>query len=310
MDFTAALPVFFITLREGVEAALVIGIVLACLAKANASQLNRSVYQGIAAGLAVSVLIGCGVSLGFRALGLSDWPYAPVLKQGLQGAIALIAIVLLSWMLIWMTQQAKGLKRDVEASVESALQAGAHPNTARGVFSLVFVAVLREGVETVLFLGAQLQQGWSPALGAVLGLVGATIIGLAIFKGGVRLNLRQFFQTMGVLLLLIVAGLVITALRKAEASALLLSQLSPSFAGLCAPSRDSCLLGPQVWDLATVLPDRQFPGIVLKALFGYTQSLYAVQAIAYVSFGAIVGSRYWRSLSTPTPAATSPTTSS
>lgn len=297
MDFTAALPVFFITLREGVEAALVVGIVLACLAKANASHLNRSVYQGIFAGLAVSVLVGCGVGLAFQVLGMSSWLYASVLKQVLQGAIALIAIVLLSWMLIWMTQQAKGLKQEVEASVQSALApSGSTKNSAWGVFSLIFVAVLREGVETVLFLGAQLQQGWIPALGAVLGLVGATVIGLLIFKGGVRLNLRQFFQSMGVLLLLIVGGLVITALRKAEATALLLSQINPDFAALCASNHASCLLGPQVWNLSGVLPDARFPGLLLKALFGYTQSLYLVQAIAYVSFLLLVGRRYWQSL--------------
>ncbi len=317
MDITPALPVFFITLREGVEAALVVGIVLACLGKAQASHLNRAVYQGIGAGVGVSVLVGWLVGIGLRALGLSQWLYAPAIKQALQGAIAFMAIGLLSWMLIWMTQQAKGLKAEVERSVQAALAETVIPetasgpasgpgsgtitqplagNTSWGIFSLVFIAVLREGIETVLFIGGQLQQGWLPTVGAGAGLLGATCIGLLIFKGGLRINLRLFFQVMGIVLLLIVGGLVVTALRKVEAAAFLLSQVDPRFTGLCSAERASCLLGGSVWDLSTLLPDRQFPGIVLKALLGYTQNLYWVQAIAYGAFMAIVGTRYWRSL--------------
>jgi high-affinity iron transporter len=291
MDFTPALPVFLITLREGVEAALVVGIVLACLAKANASELNRAVYQGIGAGVGVSLVLGAIVTLGFRALGLSDWLYAPALKQALQGGVAVVAIALLSWMLIWMTQQAKGLKAEVETSVQSALSG----NTSWGVFSLIFVAVLREGIETVLFIGAQVQQGWVPMVGAIAGLLGATMIGLLIFKGGRRINLRLFFQIMGSVLLLIVAGLVVTALRKAEAAVGLLGQIDPQWQRLCW-GESSCLLGPTVWDLSDRLPDGKFPGLLIKALFGYTQHLYSLQAIGYGFFLAAVGGRYWKSL--------------
>ncbi|NJK29352.1 MAG: FTR1 family iron permease [Acaryochloris sp. SU_5_25] len=292
MDLTSALPVFLITLREGVEAALVVGIVLACLTKAQATHLHRTVYLGIATGLLGSLLLGGLLGVGIKAIGASDWIYAPALQQSLQGGIALVAITLLSWMLLWMTQQAKGLKSEVEQSVQSALQT----NTTWGIFSLIFVAVLREGVETVLFIGAQIQQGWLPALGALGGLIGATLIGLLIFKGGVKINLRLFFQLVGVLLLLIVGGLVVTALRKFEASLILLSQADPSFLRLCQGHGDSCILGQQVWDLSEILPDRQFPGIVLKALFGYTQQLYLVQAIAYVAFLLSVGGLYRKSL--------------
>ncbi len=292
MDFTTALPVFLITLREGVEAALVVGIVLACLGKANASHLNGAVYQGVFAGLGVSLLLGIGVNFGLQQLGLSSWIYGPAVKQALQGGIAIVAIGLLSWMLIWMTQQAKGLKAGVEQSVQAALV----ENTSWGVFGLVFVAVLREGVETVLFLGAQINQGWVPAVGAIAGLAGATAIGLLIFKGGRRINLGLFFQIMGTVLLLIVAGLVVTAFRKAEMSVGLLNQIDPQWHRFCWGENGSCLLGPMVWDLSDRLPDKQFPGLVLKALFGYTQNLYLLQAIGYVGFVSIVGTRYWKSL--------------
>jgi high-affinity iron transporter len=292
MDLTSALPVFLITLREGVEAALVVGIVLACLAKANASHLNRAVYGGIGAGVALSLLLGAIVTWSFQRLGLSSWIYAPAMKQALQGVIAMIAIVLLSWMLIWMTQQSKKLKSDVEDSVQSAMG----DSTGWGIFSLVFIAVLREGIETVLFVGAQVNQGWIPLMGAIAGLTSATGIGLLIFKGGRRINLRLFFQIMGSLLLLIVSGLVITVFRKAEISMGMLSQIDAQWHHLCWGEHVSCLLGETVWDLHDRLPDTKFPGLIIKALFGYTEHLYWVQAIAYLVFLSTVGGRYYQSL--------------
>jgi high-affinity iron transporter len=208
----------------------------------------------------------------------------------IQAGIAAIAVGLLSWMLIWMTTQAKGLKQEVEASVTMALQR----NTDWGIFSLIFVAVLREGVETALFVGAQLQDGWMPALGAIAGLGGATLIGLGIFQGGLRLDLRLFFRVMGTILLLIVGGLLITALRKLDAGLTLLNPLQTFAPTLCPFEPISCVLGPTAWDLSTILPDRQFPGILLKTLFGYTQHLYWGQAITYLVFWLSVGRLYWQ----------------
>jgi high-affinity iron transporter len=282
-----ALPTFLVTLREGVEASLVVGIVMACLGKAQAQHLYRSVYLGIAAGLGLSLVAGVG--LGQVFVGLDRSAYGPVLTPGLQGLICWVAIGLLSWMLVWMTQQAKGLKAAIESSVRSSL---GDSGSAAGVFGIVFVAVLREGIETVLFIGGQLQAGWVPAIGALAGLVGATAIGLLIFKGGVRLNLRRFFQVMGVLLLLIVAGLWVTALRKIDGAALVWNQLHPGF---CSGT-GACFLGPQVWDLSAWLPDRTYPGLLFKALFGYSQQLYLAQAIGYLALLLGVGGLYFRSL--------------
>jgi high-affinity iron transporter len=296
MDFSTqislALPTFLVTLREGVEASLVVGIVMACLGKAQAQHLYRSVYLGIAAGLGLSLVAGVG--LGQVFVGLDRSAYGPVLTPGLQGLICLVAIGLLSWMLVWMTQQAKGLKAAIESSVRGSLGDGssAAGASSAGIFGIIFVAVLREGIETVLFIGGQLQAGWAPTIGALAGLVGATAIGLLIFKGGVRLNLRRFFQVMGVLLLLIVAGLWVTALRKIDGAALVWNQLHPGFCG----GAGACFLGPQVWDLSAWLPDRTYPGLLFKALFGYSQRLYLAQAIGYLVLLLGVGGLYFRSL--------------
>lgn len=294
MDFSAALPTFVVTLREGVEAALVVGIVLAYLKKAEQIRLNGWVYAGIGVGLLTSILVGIGFNGVIRALDAADQVYAPVIKQLLEGGFGVIAIALLSWMLIWMTQQAKSLKSEVEGSLSAALTQGQQAGWA--VFGLIAIAVLREGFETVIFIAAKFQQGWMPVVGAIAGLLGATVIGLLLFQLGVKINLRRFFQVMGIFLLLIVSGLVVSALRHFDKAASLLSQLNPRLAELCSDSSPSCLLGPLVWDASQVLPDREFPGILLKALFGYTQTLYLGQAIAYSLFLLIVGGIYLQSI--------------
>lgn len=292
MDFSSALPTFVVTLREGTEAALVVGIVLAYLKKAAQTRLNPWVYAGIATGILGSVLVGVLFGGVLAALDASNQAYAPIVKQLLEGGFGVVAIGLLSWMLVWMTQQARQMKSEVEGAITAALQQGDHAGW--GVFGLITIAVLREGFETVVFIAAQFQQGWLPALGAFAGLLGATGIGVLLFQLGVKINLRQFFQVMGVLLLLIVSGLVVSALRHFDKAASLFSQLNES-ANLCFSSA-SCILGPQIWDLSQILPDRQFPGILLKAFFGYTQTLYAAQAIGYLVFLITVGIIYWRSI--------------
>ena len=291
MDFTAALPTFIVTLREGFEAALVVGIVMACLKKAEQTQLYRWVYLGILGGIIASVAVGFllnGVVSGVETAG---GVYAPVVKQFLEGIFGLVAIAMLSWMLLWMTKQAKSLKGEVEGAISSALN---NDNAGKAVFVLIFIAVVREGFETVLFILAKFQQDWTlPAVGAVAGLTIAAIMGVALFSLGVRINIRLFFQVMGIFLLLIVGGLVMGALKHFDAALALMSQLSSN--NWCWSS-ESCILGTQVWDGSNILPDKQFPGIVLKALFGYRQTLYLGQIIAYVSFLIAVGTAYFQSL--------------
>ncbi len=295
MDFSAALPTFAIALREGVEAALVIGIVLACLKKAQQSQLNLWVYWGIAIGIFASALVGLVLSGVLAALATAESAGALLLKPLLEGLFGLVAIALLSWMLIWMSQQARSLRASVEGTISAVLQQST--GTTWAVFSISFVTVLREGIETVLFIIARFQQGWPPVLGAVAGLLVATGVGLGIWKWGIKINLRVFFQLMGSLLLLIVAGLWISTLKHFDAAGSILVQLKPQFSSLCVSPAPSCLLGPQVWNASQILPDYRFPGIVLKALFGYRQQLYLGQAISYLLFLIGVGGYYFQSFS-------------
>jgi high-affinity iron transporter len=293
VDFSAAIPTFVITLREGVEAALVVGIVLAYLNKAGQSYLNSWVYGGVGTGVFASVLVGILFGWTIQALEGSDQLYAPVLKPLLEAVFGVVAIVLLSWMLVWMTRQAKLLKSQVESEISQALTSDS--GAGWGIFWLIFIAVLREGFETVVFIAAKFQQGWIPAVGAVAGLIMATAIGILLFRWGVKINLRQFFQVMGVFLLLIVSGLVISALAHFDKAFAVLAHLEPQYAAICV-SQSSCFLGGLVWNLHEVLPDRQFPGIILHTLFGYVDRLYLVEAIAYTLFLTIVGGIYLQSI--------------
>jgi high-affinity iron transporter len=300
MDFTSALPTFIITLREGVEAALVVGIVLAYLKKARKSYLSIWVYSGIGVGLAASAAVGVLLSQFIQTLGQSSEKYGPVFEPLLEGCFGLLAIALLSWMLIWMTQHAKTLKSSVEGSIGSALD---HAKAGWGIFALIFFAVIREGFETVLFIAAKFEQGVVPAIGALLGILCASAIGVAFFKLGLKLNIRKFFMVMGVFLILIVSGLVVTSLGHFDSAINIIAGLDRKSAALCffqerfarLDSR-SCVLGGLVWNLSKVLPDQTFPGVILSALFGYTQKLFLVQAIAYAAFLGTITTIYTRSL--------------
>lgn len=306
MNFSTALPTFVITLREGVEAALVVGIVLALLKKAKQSRLNIWVYAGVAVGLVVSALIGVIFSGLIQYLGSINPQYTPVVEPALEGVFSLLAIAMLSWMLIWMTKQARFMKAQVEGAVTDAL--GQNANAGWGIFSLILVAVVREGFETVLFIAANFQQGLIPGIGALSGIAVAAGMGVLLFKWGVKINIRQFFQVMGIFLVLIVAGLVVSSLHNFDTAVANLALSNRASESLCFYYErftrvHSCILGPMVWNTTKILPDEQFPGIILKSLFGYTDTLYVVQAVGYSFFLVSVGGLYFRSITGSSPQA-------
>jgi high-affinity iron transporter len=218
-----------------------------------------------------------------------------------EGIFSVLAIIMLSWMLIWMTKQARTMKASVEGALSDALKNDS--TAARNIFTLIFVAVVREGFETVALITTNTGSGaYGAGIGAILGIVSAAIIGIGLFKLGVKFNIRQFFQVMGILLVLIVAGLVVTALSRFDAAATSLASYSRASQSLCFyyerfTKVHSCILGRMVWDTSKILPDEQFPGIILKALFGYQHHLYLVQAVAYLIFLFSIGGMYLRSIS-------------
>jgi high-affinity iron transporter len=190
---------FLITLREGFEAALIVAIVMAYLRQVGRADAFRYVWIGTAAALGVSFVVG-----------VVAWSMLGGLTGGLRrlvfGAICLAAVAVLTWMIFWMKRQARSLSRELREQVDRTLR---HGGSTLGIAAIPFVAVLREGIETVLFLLAILA-GTSPrdfAVGGVLGLAGAVVLGVLVYQSGRRLNLRAFFTLTGFLVLLIAAGL-------------------------------------------------------------------------------------------------------
>jgi high-affinity iron transporter len=290
IHWSAAIPAGAIALREGTEAALVVGIVLACLAKAQRSALRPWVYGGILTGLAVSLLGGAlALGLGRRASldGLS--------RELWQGSISLLAVLMLSWMLVWMTGQAKQMRSAISASVDRALDG----SSGWPLWGLVAIAVGREGIETVVFVMSQTDGEAGAFLGAVAGWVVAAGLVSLLLAGTLRIDLGQFFRVMGLLLLGVVGGLVISALQHLDQAAVMWGRPE-----ICLwPSAGVCNLGPLVWQGPGWLLADRLPGLLLKTFLGYRDRLHALQLTIYLLFWVAIGGSYWRSLQPPSPTA-------
>jgi len=211
------LPTFVIGLREGLEAALIVGIIAAFLGQQGRRDALRLVWFGTAVAVAICV----GVAIVLQVIS-SDLPQRQ--QEGLETVVGALAVCMVTYMIIFMRRHARGLKKDLEGAAASALASG----SSRALVAMAFLAVLREGFETAVFLLATFQASGNAStswLGAVLGIGLATAIGYAIYKGGVRLNLARFFRVTGLVLVVVAAGLVMTAFHTAsEAGWLMVGQ--------------------------------------------------------------------------------------
>lgn len=202
------LATFVIGLREGIEAALIVGIIAAFLRQERGPGAMRGVWMGVGAAIALCVLAGIGLQILNQ-----DLPHRE--QEGMASIIALLAVGAVTFMIVWMRRHARSIARDLRASTATALAAG----TTSALVAMAFFAVIREGLETVVFLLATFQNASDPAtagLGALLGIAVAVVIGVAIYRGGVKLNLTRFFRITGVVLVFVAAGLVASALHTAH----------------------------------------------------------------------------------------------
>ena len=200
------LATLVIGLREGLEAALIVGIIAAFL-KRNGKSL-APMWIGVGAALTASVAVGIALSLIEASL-----PQAA--QEGMETIIGLVAVLFVTSMIVWMQRHARGMRRELEAEAGEALREG----TAWALAGMAFLAVLKEGFETSVFLLATFQASTDAglaALGAVIGVVVAAAIGVGIYQGGIRLDLGRFFRYTGAFLLLVAAGLVLSLLRTAH----------------------------------------------------------------------------------------------
>lgn len=202
------LPTFVIGLREGLEASLIVGIVAAFMMRNGRSKEMWALWTGV--GFAVALCLAGGIALRIAEENLPQRQ-----QEQLETVIGLVAVCFVSWMVLWMRAHARELKGDLEASAAAALATG----SAWALILMAFLAVLREGFETAVFLLAILNSSTNTTTsmtGAALGIVVAVVIGYGIYRGGVKINMARFFRFTGIVLVLVAAGLLATAAHTAH----------------------------------------------------------------------------------------------
>jgi high-affinity iron transporter len=253
-----------ITLREGLEAALIVGILLSYLTRVGRADRGLSVWIGT--GLAVLAAVGAGA-----ALFLTGGEIEGASEQLFEGTALLLAVGMLSYMIHWMRGQASGLRASLQKRVEVALEA-----SGWSLASVAFLVVVREGLETALFLfgAAQASSAGATLSGGLLGLAVAIGIGYGVYRGGLRLDLRAFFAVTGLLLIFFAGGMLAHGVHElVEAGAL---------PGIVDP----------VWDSNSTIPESSTLGLFLKALLGYSGSPTLLEVLAYAGYLAVMLRHY------------------
>ena len=267
------LPTYLLALREGLEAALIIGIVLGALAKIRRNDLALAVWLGTLSAVGISIL----TAVLLTSFGMSLEESA---EQIFEGITMLIAAGILTWMIFWMSKQARFLKSELEAGVNKA----AASTGKRAVFWLAFIAVVREGVELALFITAAFFAGDQSQLmtniiqtlaGTILGLGTAALLGWTLFATTVRLDLRRFFQVTGLLLILFAAGLVAHGVHEFNEVGWIPAVVE------------------HIWDVNSIIDETSLGGQLLKTLFGYNGNPSLTEMISYFVYLAVV-TVFWR----------------
>jgi len=283
------LPSFVIALREGIEAALIVSIILAYLKQLGATDRARLVWWGT--GLAV--LLSAAVGTAIFAAGAE---FEGEAEQVFEGLVTLAAVVVLTWMIFWMRRQSARIKSDLQEKVDTALVAG-----GLALAGLAFFAVLREGIETALFLFAAAKgtavegttvDASSQIIGAVLGLAVAIVLGVLLYGGGIRMNLRSFFRVTGLILIVVAAGLLAYSLHELQEAGWL------------------PILEGHAFDLSASLPDDEGVGAILRGIVGYNADPTWLEVVGWLAYLVMVGALFIKGPSRvggaePRPSATS-----
>ena len=267
MDVGALLSGLLTGLREGVEAALIVAIICAYLARTGHQGSFPKVFVGAGSAIALSAVFGVGLYL---TVGSFQAPY----EQLFEAITLLLAAGVVTWMLFWMRRQAMSVRGQLQAAVDRAL----HDGSVAALATLAFIAVIREGVETALFLTGQAASADQGAIwvlvGALIGLAVAAMLGVGFYHGSRRLNLATFFRWTGIALVFIAGGLVAKAIHE-------LIEINV------------ITIGTQTLvDLGAILPGGEGEGGVigqiLHALFGYTSRPEVITFVAWLAYVAVV----------------------
>lgn len=257
---------FLVMLREGVEAALIVAILLAYLHRTQRHLERRWVWGGTLAAVAVSLVVGTilWVTIG----GLEG-----TAEEVVEGVIAFVAAGMLTWMIFWMGKQARSIRSNLENQVDLA------EGSLFALAGIAFVAVLREGLESALFLISTTvgeSAGGGQLTGAMLGVAGAMAIGFLLYKGSHLIDLRLFFRYTGILIVLFAAGLVSKGVHELQAVGIIPILIEP------------------VWTINVFDPATSTVGEFLKSLFGWRTSPSLLTVLSYFGYLIPVGQAFLR----------------
>jgi high-affinity iron transporter len=252
---------FLIGLREGLEAALIVSILVAYLVKSGRSQFLPRIWLGVAIAVAVSLAFGAILTFGPRGLTFEA-------QELIGGLLSIIAVGFVTWMIFWMAKVARSMSGQLRSQVDRA--SDARP------WSLVVVAMLavgREGLETALFLWAATQAasrgagtGTSPLLGAALGLLLAVGLGYGIYRGALKINLTRFFTWTGVFLILVAGGVLAYGVHDLQEAGVL-----PGLNNLA-------------FDVSAAVPPTSWYGTLLKGIFNFSPATTVLEAAAWLLY--------------------------
>lgn len=275
---------YLIGLREGLEAALVVSILVAYLVKTDRRSLLPRIWAGVA--LAVVVALGFGSALFFGPRGLSFQA-----QEAIGGSLSVVAVGLVTWMIFWMARAARSLSGELRGQIDTAAEGS--------WFGLVLVAMLavgREGLETALFLWSATEAvtrdsgaTWQPLLGAALGLATAVVLGYLIYRGAISIDLSRFFTWTGAFLILVAAGVLSYGVHDLQEAAIL-------------PGLDSL-----AFDVSGVIDPATWYATLLKGVFNFSPQTTVLEAAAWLAYVVPVLTLFVRGArrrsSTPRPAA-------
>ena len=250
---------FLLAFREGIEAALIVSILLGTLVKFDKKELIGKVWLGV-----LAAVIGCAVAvaaLTILGIQLSE-EYEPIYE----GVLLAVSAGLLTWVILWISNSGKTLKEEITKTAQNN-------SAGTGIFSLAFFAIFREGLELALFLAAinATTEVTATLSGTFAGLVLAVMVGWLLYRGTIQFNLRNFFSITNSLLVLMAAGMAAMAIHEfAEAG------LFPWFSSTA-------------WDLSWLVSKQSTLGLLLKAMFGFNPAPSAAEVAVYIAYLIIVG---------------------
>jgi high-affinity iron transporter len=251
-----------IGLREGLEAALVVSILVAFLVKTDRRGALRWVWPGVGAAVLLSVAVGAILTFSTTQMTFEH-------QELLGGSLSVVAVVFVTAMIFWMRKASRTIAAELRGKMDEALKVGPF-----AVLLLSFLAVGREGLETAVFFYSAVQTAQEgttqPLIGFGVGILVAVMLAYLLYRGAVRFNLGKFFTITGVLLVFVAAGVLGYGLHDLQEGAFLPGLTTLAF------------------DASSALPESSWYGTLLKGIFNYSQQTTVLQAVAWVAYVAIV----------------------